>query len=299
MSGQGEEIKQAGQTPDMPYEFCSTFYLMHSLIWMMQKTGEARYGDMFERALFNAAQGARFANGKALTYYSADERLWVEQHPPEGASNMRYIYTAAFYPSCCHDSGARVYPFTVSALWMRSQGQDGDGLVATLYGASRVSTHVKDVAVNVSEDTQYPFAFDVKLTVKTARPVQFPLRLRVPAWSGQPLVTAAGAKVTRDDRGFLVVSKVWKSGDIIRLTLKPAIHGQTAVNGTTALAYGPLIFSLPVAEKRNRATVPEAEAAGLKGFYGYQYAPADLASAKRSLKLQAGKPGFGFESEGR
>ena len=209
---------------------------------------------------------------------------------------MRYIYTAAFYPSCCHDSGARVYPFTVSALWMRSQGQDGDGLVATLYGASRVSTHVKDVAVNVSEDTQYPFAFDVKLTVKTARPVQFPLRLRVPAWSGQPLVTAAGAKVTRDDRGFLVVSKVWKSGDIIRLTLKPAIHGQTAVNGTTALAYGPLIFSLPVAEKAEIVQrFPEAEAAGLKGFYGYQYAPADLASAKRSLKLQAGKPGFGFE----
>ena len=33
----------------MPYEFCSTFYLMHSLIWMMQKTGEARYGDMFEQ----------------------------------------------------------------------------------------------------------------------------------------------------------------------------------------------------------------------------------------------------------
>jgi len=59
LSGRGEEITQEDQRPDMPYEYCSTFYLIHSLIWAMQKTGEARYGDMLERSLFNAAQGAR------------------------------------------------------------------------------------------------------------------------------------------------------------------------------------------------------------------------------------------------
>jgi len=295
LSGQNEEVKATGQSPDMPYEYCSTFYLLHSLIWAMQMTGEARYGDMFERALFNAAQGARFADGKALTYYSADERLWVRQHPPEGASNMRFIYTAAFYPSCCHDSGSRVNPYTVSALWMRSRGQDGEGLVATLYGPCRVNTKINDVAVSVIEQTQYPFSFDMEFSIMPARPATFPLRFRVPAWSSEPVLTAPGASVRRDERGFLIASKKWKTGDTVRLTLKPAIHREAAVNGTTAVAYGPLVFSLPIPEKAEIVQrFPEAEAEGLKGFFGYQYDPVDLVSAKRPLQLQGAKPDLGF-----
>lgn len=293
LSGQGEEIKKEGQTPDMPYEYCSTFYLMHSLIWAMQKTGEPEYGDMFERALFNAAQGARFANGKALTYYSADERLWVRQKPPEGRPNFRYIYTAAIYPCCCHDSGARVYPYTVSALWMRSRGEDGDGLVATLYGPSRVATKVKGTAVTLQEETGYPFSFDVDLSLQTEQPVAFALRLRVPSWSAEPDISAPGAVVTRDERGFLVVNKTWKTGDRVRLTLKPTIHGEKAIDGTTAVAYGPLVFSLPIPEK-TEIVQRFPEVAGVKDFCAYQYDPADLATARRPLALEAGKPGFGF-----
>jgi uncharacterized protein len=295
LSGQGEEIKQENQTPDMPYEYCSTFYLLHSLTWAMQKTGESRYGDMFERTLYNAAQGARFANGKALTYYSADERLWVRQRPPEGAPNSRFIYTAAHYPSCCHNSGARAYPYAISALWMRSRDKDGDGLVATLYGPSRVATKINGAAVSVVEKTAYPFSFNVDFSIETAADVTFPLRLRVPSWSAEPIVTATDAVVTRDDRGFLVVSKKWKTGDTVRLALKPTIQGRAAVNGTTAVAYGPLVFSLPIPEKAEiTQRFPEAEAAGLKDFFGYQYDPVDLTSAKRSLRLRTDKPDFGY-----
>jgi DUF1680 family protein len=296
LSGQGEEISDRNQRPGMPYEYCSTFYLMHSLIWAMQKTGESRYGDMFEQTFYNASQGARFPDGKALTYYSADERLWVRQHPPEGVPNNRYIYTAAFYPSCCHESGARVYSWTVPALWMRSKDPEGDGLVATLYGPSRVSTQVRGAAVEIVESTRYPFSFEIAFSIKTDRRVQFPLRLRVPAWSGEPVVSAPGARVTRDARGYLLVTKEWKNGDTVRLGLKPSVLGKKAVDGTTALAYGPLVFSLPVPEKAEIVQrFPEAEAAGLRGFYGYQYDPLDLTSAKRTIALRGGSRDFGFQ----
>jgi hypothetical protein len=190
---------------------------------------------------------------------------------------------------------ALLYPYTISALWMRSRGEDGDGLVATLYGPSRVATKVNGVAVRVVEKTDYPFSFDIDFSIETAAEMVFPLHLRVPAWSGAPIVTAAGATVSRDQKGYLVVSKKWKTGDNVRLSLKPAIHGRAAVDGTTAVAYGPLVFSLPIREKAEIIQrFPAAEAAGLKGFCGYQYDPADLVSAKRSLKLAADKPDFGF-----
>jgi DUF1680 family protein len=293
LSGQGEEITKEGQKPDMPYEYCSTFYLLHSLTWAMQKTGEARFGDMFERALFNAAQGARFANGKALTYYSADERLWVRQKPPEGRGNHRYIYTSAFYPSCCHDSGARVYPYTISALWMRSRDRDGDGLVAMLYGPNRVKTQINDVAVEIREKTGYPFSYQIEFSIETQRPVAFPLRFRLPHWSTRPEVIAPDAVVTNDERGFLVVSKTWKTGDSVRLKLKPSIHGRTAVDGRTSVAYGPLVFSLPIAEKAEVVQrFPDVD--GVTDFRGYQYDPVDVTNAKRPLALVADRPGFGF-----
>lgn len=295
LSGQMEEIKTEGQTPDMPYEYCSTFYLLHSLTWAIAKTGEPRYSDLFERTLYNAAQGARFPDGKALTYYSADERLWVRQKPPEGKPNFRYIYSAATYPSCCHNSGARAYPYGIAALWMRRRGADGDGLVATLYGASRVETKVNGVAVAVEEKTRYPFGYEIEFVVRPARPVAFPLWLRVPAWSGEPAVTAPGAAVKRDSRGYIVVAKKWSAGDSVRLRLQPSVRGLPGAGGTTAVAYGPLVFSLPVPEKAEiTQRFPEAEAAGLKGFFGYQYDPADLAAAKRPLRLAAQKPAFGF-----
>lgn len=295
LSGQGEEISAQDQSPDMPYEFCSTFYLLHSLTWAMQKAGEARYGDMFERALFNAAQGARFPDGKALTYYSADERLWVRQNPPEGQGNWRYIYTAACHPSCCHDSGARAYPYAIAAMWMRSRDGEGDGLAATLYGPSRVATRINGAPVEIVEKTSYPFSFDIEFSIATEREVKFPLRLRVPSWSDTPTVKAAGARAFRDANGFLVVTKNWKSGDTIRLRLKPTIHGQIAVNGTTALTYGPLVFSLPIAERAEiTQRFPQAEKAGLTGFYGYQYDPVDLASAKRPLAFER-KKNYGFK----
>jgi uncharacterized protein len=249
----------------------------------MQKTGEPRYGDMFEKTLFNAAQGARFANGKALTYYSADERLWVRQKPPEGTPNSRYIYTATHYPNCCHNSGVRAYPYAISALWMRKRR----GLGCDALRPSRVATKVNGVAVEIVEKTAYPFTFDLEFQIKPERPVEFPLRFRVPSWSAKPGVTAAGARVTHDDRGFIVATKKWKAGDTVRLTLKPVIRGQPAANETTALTYGPLVFCLPIPEKTEiTQRFPKAEAAGLKDFYGYQYDPVDLVSAKPRSRFQ-------------
>ncbi len=297
LSGHREEIKESGQTPDMPYEYCSTFYLLHSLTWAMQKTGQARFGDMIERTLFNAAQGARFPNGKALTFYSADERLWVRQKPPEGQGNLRFLYTAASYPSCCHNSGARTYPYAISSMWMRSPGSrvEPEGLVAMLYGPSRVATEIGGTQVEIVERTTYPFSYDMEFVISTARPHRFPLRFRLPAWSGEPVLDAAGAVITRDPRGFLVAIKNWKTGDRVKLSLRPVIRGQKALNGTTALTYGPLVFSLPVPEVAQVIQrFPEAEAMGLQGFYGYQYDPADLVSAKRPLALPTGLPEFGF-----
>jgi hypothetical protein len=59
------------------------------------------------------------------------------------------------------------------------------------------------------------------------------------------------------------------------------------------VAYGPLVFSLPIPEKAEIVRrFPEVD--GVKDFCGYQYDPADLTTAKRPLVLISDRPGFGF-----
>ena len=146
------------------------------------------------------------------------------------------------------------------------------------------------------EKTAYPFNFDIDLAIETDRPVEFPIRLRVPQWSDEPTVIANGATVTRDERGYLVVSKLWKTGDTIHLALRPSIQGRPAVDGATALSYGPLVFSFPIPEKPEiTQRFPHAEEAGLKGFFGYQYDPVDLSYARRKREWNTAKENFGFE----
>jgi hypothetical protein len=192
-----------------------------------------------------------------------------------------------------------VLPYTIPSLWMRSRDPerktDAEGLAATLYGPSRVSTKINGVDVSIVEKTGYPFTFDIEFAVAPQREVRFPLRLRVPAWSAEPIVTAADAVVTKDPRGYLVLEKKWKPGDVVHLKLRPTIQAQKAAGGLTAVSFGPLVYCLPVPEKAEIVQrFPEAEAAGLKGFFGYQFDPTDVAAAKRPLALRADRPDFGF-----
>ena len=86
LSGQEEEIQKEPQKPDLPYEYCSTFYLLHSLTWAMQKTGEAKYGDMFYASI-------------------ADEKPWVVVSSPD---LVKQIFTGD--PAVFH-GGVAAQPF--------------------------------------------------------------------------------------------------------------------------------------------------------------------------------------------
>jgi DUF1680 family protein len=108
-------------------------------------------------------------------------------------------------------------------------------------------------------------------------------------------VAARGAKVSKDNRGFVIVEKKWKAGDTLRLTLNPSITPHKAVDGTSAISYGPLVFALPVPAKAEIVQqFPQAEAAGLHGLDAYQFDPADLASAKRPLKWSSAERSYGL-----
>ncbi|MFA6174824.1 MAG: beta-L-arabinofuranosidase domain-containing protein, partial [Kiritimatiellales bacterium] len=182
--------------PEQSYEYCTTTELSTSLESALQKTGQMKYADMTERAVFNAAQGARTPDGKCIAYLSsATLPAALEDHdlPYSGTKRHKLSPAHDIGGACCSANAVKIMPYYTCAMWMKSV-KDG-GLAALLFGPSTVRTVLNGVPVTIDEDTSYPFSDTITFTVSAKTPVSFPLTIRIPEWAGNVRITAPGAEV--------------------------------------------------------------------------------------------------------
>jgi len=228
--------------PDQPYEYCVTTELATSLESVLQKTGRTKYADMIERAVFNAAQGARTPDGKCVAYLSsATLPSAMEDHDIPYAGKKRHKLSPAHDVggACCSANAVKILPYYTSAMWMKS-GQ-GEGLAALLFGPSHVQAAVRGVRVTIDEATAYPFSDTITFTVTAESPVNFPLTIRVPEWANEARLTALGAEITAGD-GIRTITKTWQTGDTVTVEFETPIRIQEQTNGEISVFRGPLLF---------------------------------------------------------
>ena len=153
---------------------------------------------------------------------------------------------------CCQHNVSHGWPYYAEELWLATAD---NGLCALLYAASEVRAKVADgTTVKIAEATDYPFEDTIRLTVSLPNAVRFPLYLRVPRWSGKPLLTINGKPT--DARAvplsYLVVERTWSDGDTVSLQLP--MHTSLRVwkknKDSVSVDYGPLTFSLKIGERR-------------------------------------------------
>jgi hypothetical protein len=148
---------------------------------------------------------------------------------------------------CCTANMQQGWPKLVSSLWM---GTDDGGLATVAYGPSEVDAKVgENDTVRIAETTEYPFRETVQFTVSPAKPVKFPLKLRIPSWAQEATVTVNGTPVPDVKSGaYLVISREWKSGDQVaaKFPMMPRISRWES--NSIAIERGPLVFSLKIGE---------------------------------------------------
>lgn len=272
------------------YEYCGTKEMQFTLESALQKTGVASLGDKIELIWFNAAQGSRLPDGRAVTYLTSDNRLHCDGLSPDGTKpdiKNKFSPTHADVAVCCNPNATNVAPLFVRGMWMR---HSGGGLAAVLYGPCVVSTTVNKVPVRIEEKTLYPFDNTVELTIHAQGGPDFPLYLRDPGWSRGTAVRCDGAVITRQG-SYWVVTKRWQPEDKVHITFAPSVEEVIAVNGEIAFRYGALLFALPVdAQKITLKTYP------LPGFEDAYYKPSantsDVLTLSSALRWQS----FGFKS---
>lgn len=242
----------AGRSSSQGVELCTVVEAMYSLEQALAITGDGALGDRIEQIAYNALPATFSDDMWAHQYDQQVNQVQCSHAKGPWTTNGPEANLFGLEPNfgCCTANFHQGWPKLTASLWMASaQG----GLAATLYAPCELTTQVRDVAVTVREDTDYPFKDQVAIAIDPASPVAFPLHLRIPAWVRGASVRVNGeAQPAPRPGSFAVVDRRWQRGDKVEIAFDVAPRAVPGVNGSVSFHHGPLAFSLPVEEKWNK-----------------------------------------------
>ena len=244
----------AGKTANHSHETCDIADYTWTLGYFLMATGEAKWGDMIEKAVFNACPGAVGKDFRTLQYLSSVNQFIATGH----SNNNEFMhgrtwmqYRPVHQVECCVGNVHRIMPNYASRMWMMS---GPDELVAALFGPSEISINLSDGSrCRVSEDTQYPFSdeIDFKLAFNKPGKHDMSFAFRVPEWTDDFTATVNGesANFEISDGGFATIHENFRSGDRIHLEFISHIEINDLDNQGSYVQRGPLLFTYGIPEE--------------------------------------------------
>jgi uncharacterized protein len=214
-------------------ETCAAIGLVMWAQRMTLLTGEAKYADVLERALYNgvlsgiSADGTRYFYGNPLASDGSVERSeW-------------------FGCACCPPNLARL----LASLEHYIYATDPTGLTVNLYIAGSARLEHGGQTVRLAQATDYPWDGRVRLTLEADHDTDLTLKLRLPEWSEGATLAIDGTEVdTTTEDGYLHLAHIWAPGTVIDLDLGMAPkrvranQKVAAVLGKVALQNGPIVY---------------------------------------------------------
>lgn len=213
-----------------------------NMMWnwrMLTATGEAKYADVIERALYNGINSGM----------SLDGTLYCYRNPLAfDPSNGDQIRNPWYDTTCCPPNLERTFASLPGYFYSTSN----DGLFLHLYDNSQLDWRLEDgTGLKVVQKTKYPWGGAAEITVTPAKPTEFTFYLRIPGWSDGTLVKVNGTAVSGATPGqYLALRRQWSPGDAISVKLNMApqvIEANTRVvddYGRVAVQRGPLVYCL-------------------------------------------------------
>lgn len=217
-----------------------------NMLWnwrMATLTGDAKYMDVLELALYNSVlsgislDGDKFLYTNPLSYSSAlpFQQRWSKKRVP-------YISLS----NCCPPNVVR----TIAEVNSYAYSVSDDAVWVNLYGGNVLDTEHKGSRIKVTQESNYPWDGDASFTIEEL-PADYTLKLRIPGW-------VEGAEVLKNNQqvdfqmenGYAVLSDGLKKGDRIMLRLPMDIRFMEAnplveeARNQVAVMRGPVVYCL-------------------------------------------------------
>ena len=213
-----------------------------NMMWnwrMLAVTGDAKFTDVIERALYNGINSGMSLDG---TLYCYRNPLAFDPSTGDKIRNPWYDVT------CCPPNLERTFGSLPGYFYSTS----ADGIYAHLYDNSELNWHLENgVGLKVVQKTSYPWDGNVEIAVTPAEATEFTFYLRIPGWADHAQVAVNSKTVAGATAGqYLPIRRRWSPGDVIQLKVEVApqvIAANPRVaddSGRVAIQRGPLIYCL-------------------------------------------------------
>ena len=258
MFGSDENCRPGYVGPRQAIETCGSVEFMLSCEMLLKVTGNPLWADRCETVAFNTFPPSMTPDLKALHYLTAPNMTLCDSRSksPGLQNGGPMLLFDPHSHRCCQHNSAHGWPYYAEHLWLATPD---NGLAAVLYAPSQVTAKVGNgTEVTITENTRYPFEEKIKLTIKTAKPVRFPIYLRVPGWCEKPELMINGKTTSVKDRprSYIMIDRKWNNSDKVNLTLPMNITltKWTKNKDSVSVNRGALTYSLKIGEKYVRAS---------------------------------------------
>lgn len=239
--GAGEAFGDAYELPNYRAygESCAA---IGNMMWnwrMLAASGDAKFTDVIERALYNGINSGMSLNG---TLYCYRNPLAFDPTSGEKIRNPWYDTT------CCPPNLERTFASLPGYFYSTS----ADGIYLHLFDNSVLDWHLENgTALKVTQKTNYPWDGAVEVAVSPAEPSDFVFYLRIPGWAGHAQVAINGKPQLGAIPGkYMALRRKWTAGDVITLQAEmtpQALEANSRVvddNGRVAIQRGPLVYCM-------------------------------------------------------
>ena len=255
--GIGSRAQGEGFGPDYELNnhtaYCETCAAIANVYWnyrMFLATGESKYIDVCERALYNNVMSGVSLSGDKFFY----------DNPLE--SNGEHERQKWFGCACCPGNITRF----VASIPGYIYAQQGKDIFVNLYaqGTAKIGN------VELEQTTDYPWDGKMRITVKKGSG-KYAINLRIPSWlkssptnnnlysyADNPAaftIKVNGEPIATEDTGYATIRRAWKKGDTIEIDFPMNVRRIVANDnasddrGKTALERGPIVFCLEACDQ--------------------------------------------------
>ena len=201
-------------------------------------TGEARYLDVVERALYNGIPSGVSLSG---------DRFFYQNPLASGADSPYYRERQSWFAcSCCPTNFSRFWPQAAQLCWSLAPGE----VRLCIPAASELGLE-NGLSIRVTGGYPYDGKIAIRFRGKARPAAPFAFSIRIPDWCAKFSLAVNGRRVAaKAKRGFVSLKRAWAPGDEVALDLAMPVRvlrandNVAADAGRIALQRGPLVYAL-------------------------------------------------------
>jgi len=234
--------------------YCETCASIANVYWnyrMFLATGDSKYVDVYERALYNGVMSGVSLSGDKFFYDNPLESMGQHER------------AKWFGCACCPGNITRFVASVPNYIY----ATEGNDIFVNLYIAGKANIKTKQNDIEVVQTGDMPWQGNTTITINPKKKANFSLRLRIPGWAqNSPVPTnlytytqeaegytvkVNGTKVQGQlKNGYLYITRNWKKGDKVSVDFPMPVRKIKANDnaeddrGKLAIERGPIVYCI-------------------------------------------------------